>query len=338
MMAKIVVTNRIHDEVRERLAPYGDLVVNAEPEPWPKAELERLAGDADAMMTFMPDSIGAAELQRMPDLKILACALKGFDNFDIEACTRRGVWVTIVPDLLTVPTAELTIGLTIGIARHVMAGDSRVRAGFGGWRPTLYGTGLAGARVGVLGIGAIGKAVLQRLTGFDVDATYWDKVPLEPKEEHKFGARFSGLEPLLRESDFVICALPLTPHTLHIMDKTAIAQLKPGAFLINPARGSIVDESAVADALESGRLAGYAADVFEMEDWARADRPRQIEPRLLAMPERTLFTPHLGSAVSSVRYAIEMEAAQSIIDFLEGRSPRGAVNSLPQLAGAGQPC
>ncbi|WP_449288920.1 phosphonate dehydrogenase [Methyloligella solikamskensis] len=337
-MAKIVVTNRIHADVRERLEAYGEVVVNAEPEPWPQAELERLASDAHALMTFMPDSIGAAELRAMPELKLLACALKGFDNFDIEACTLRGVWVTIVPDLLTVPTAELTIGLTIGLARHVMTGDSQVRSGFEGWRPTLYGTGLAGSRVGVLGIGAIGKAILQRLAGFEVDASYWDKAPLSPEDERKLGARFSALEPLLRESNFVICALPLTPQTLHIMNETAIAQLKPGAFLINPARGSLVDESAVADALENGRLAGYAADVFEMEDWAREDRPRQIEPRLLAMADRTLFTPHLGSAVSSVRHAIEMEAARSIIDFLEGRSPRGAVNSPAQRVGEAETC
>lgn len=337
-MTKIVVTSRIHDTVRHKLEAHGEVVANPGPEPWPKDELLRKARDADALMVFMPDAIGAAELRAMPRLGILACALKGYDNFDIAACTRAGVWMTIVPDLLTVPTAELTIGLTIALARHVAAGDAHVRRDFKGWRPALYGSGLAGSQVGMLGIGAIGKAIMRRLAGFDVSLRYWDRTRLDPGQERDLGATFAPFEDLLEGSDFVICALPLTQDTHHIVDGRALARMKRNAFLINPARGSLVDERAVADALESGRLAGYGADVYEMEDWARADRPCQIEPRLLAMKDRTLFTPHLGSAVGSVRLAIEMEAANSIVDLLEGHPPRGAVNDLNQVSEQAEPC
>ena len=120
--------------------------------------------------------------------------------------------------------------------------------------------------------------------------------------------------------------MPYRPDTLHLIDAQALAAMKDGATLINACRGSVVDEAAVADALASGKLAGYAADVFEMEEWARAERPRAIAPRLLADTARTLFTPHIGSAVASVRLAIEMEAAANILQVLAGEVPRGAIN------------
>ena len=195
-----------------------------------------------------------------------------------------------------------------------------------GWRPTLYGAGLAGARIGLLGMGAIGEAIVARLKGFDATVRYWDRRTLSAGREAELDISWCERDALLAGSDMVICALPLSEETLHTVDTGAIALMKPGALLVNPSRGSIVDESAVADALETGQLGGYAADVFEMEDWARPDRPRTVEPRLLAMKDRTLFTPHLGSAVTTVRQAIEMEAAASIIDLLTGREPRGAIN------------
>ncbi|HEX4807808.1 MAG TPA: NAD(P)-dependent oxidoreductase, partial [Bryobacteraceae bacterium] len=129
-------------------------------------------------------------------------------------------------------------------------------------------------------------------------------------------------------SDFVVPLLPLTPETLHLFNEKTIVQMKPGACLVNVARGSIVDEEAVADALESGRLSGYAADTFEMEDWARLDRPRDIPERLRDHPQ-TLFTPHLGSAVAHVRLAIERAAAHDILQALQGERPAGAINVLP---------
>jgi phosphonate dehydrogenase len=330
---RIVVTNRIHDEIARLLGGYGEVFVNANEEPWPREHLFREIAGATAVMTFMPDRIDRAFLDAAPDLAVVACALKGFDNFDVPACTERGIWVSIVEDLLTQPTAELTIGLMIGLARHVLAGDEHVRTGFAGWRPRFYGTGLSGSRIGILGMGAIGRALAKRLSGFDCEIVYWDRNPLAPEEERRLGVSRADFQELVGTSHFLVSALPLTAETHHLIGASTLAAMRPDALLVNPSRGGVVDESAVADALASDRLAGYAADVFEMEDWAIPDRPRQIEPRLIAMRDRTLFTPHIGSAVRNVRLAIEREAALNIIDVIEGRPPRSAINDIAFEAG-----
>jgi phosphonate dehydrogenase len=309
---KIVVTQPIHREIEDLLAQHATLTVAPN-------NLAEAAADADALMVFMPDSIDDAFLSRCPRLKIIAAALKGFDNFDIAACTRRGIWFTIVPDLLTEPTAELAIALMLGLARNVPAGDRLVRSGqFAGWRPILYGTGLSGATVGIIGFGLVGKALAKMLTGFDCKILHHDPASPTSIELHQ----------LLNASDFVVPLLPLTPQTLHLINPTTLAAMKPGAFLINVSRGSVVDEEAVVAALESGHLAGYAADTFEMEDWARPDRSREISPRLLRLKDKTLFTPHLGSAVARVRLEIERTAAMNILQALRHERPAGAINEI----------
>jgi phosphonate dehydrogenase len=232
-----------------------------------------------------------------------------------------------VPDLLTVPTAELAIGLLLAAGRHIVAGDSHIRAaGFAGWRPALYGLGLEDATVGIVGLGKVGQAIAERLAPFGSRLLGFDtRQDVLPPQLASL-VTLESLQQLLERSDYVILALPLTPSTLHIIDRAAVARMKPGALLINPARGSLVDEAALADAIEAGRLAGYAADVFECEDWSRADRPASIEPRLVAQEARVVLTPHLGSAVEAVRRNIELAAARSIIEALAGREPSGAVN------------
>lgn len=327
MKPKIVITHRVHPEVIQWFAPRFEVVANTGSETLPRAEILRRARNAEAIMTFMPDSVDEEFLVACPQLRVIGCALKGYDNYDVEACTRRGVWLTVVADLLTVPTAELTIGLLIGLMRKVLSGDRLVRSGeFGGWRPILYGTGLQRSTLGIVGMGAVGQAIARRLQGYDMALLYADPRPLEPEQEKKLGLTRVTFEELLDYSDIVMPMLPLRPETFHLIGARAIGMMKDGACLINTCRGSVVDEEAVADALAAGKLAGYAADVFEMEDWARADRPRTIPPRLLADRERTLFTPHLGSAVAQVRRAIEMEAAGSIVQALRGEIPKGAIN------------
>lgn len=324
-----VLTHRVFPETVALLRGRTEVVTNDTDGSLPRDELLRRCRDAAAMMAFMPDSVDDAFLAACPKLKIVACALKGCDNFDVAACTRRGVWLTVVQDLLTVPTAELAVGLLIGVARHVLAGDRDVRSGaFVAWRPTLYGTGLYGRTVGIVGMGRVGQAIARRLHGFGVEAIYADDRALDPIGEAALHVRRVGLEALLCRADCIVVATPLTPETLHLIDAGAIATMKPGAILVNPSRGSAVDEAAVAAALAEGRLAGYAADVFEFEDWARPDRPRAIPPALLAQVDRTLFTPHLGSAVVEVRKAIEAEAAASILEALRGERPSGAVNEI----------
>jgi phosphonate dehydrogenase len=303
---RVVITQQVFPETIELLSPYAEVIVGP------------AARNAAALMVFMSDSLDEEFLRECLNLKIVAAALKGRDNFDVEACTRLGIWFTIVPDLLTEPTAELALALMLGLARNVLAGDRLIRGGeFEGWRPILYGTGLAGSTVGLIGFGAVGRALARILQGFSCRVQYFD-----PSADGS-----TPLDTVLATSDFVLPLLPLTLQTFHMLDRDALYRMKRGSYLINISRGSIVDEEAVADALESGQLAGYAADTFEMEDWARRDRPREINPRLAQLTDRTLFTPHLGSAVASARREIERTAANNILQALRGERPSGAINN-----------
>ncbi len=315
---KIIVTQRIHSEIAALLSAHGSLVANDSPDPWPTAQLLNHTRDAHALMVFMPDSLDAAFLNACPKLLVVAGALKGADNFDIDACTRLGIWFTIVPDLLSEPTAELALALMLGLARNIAPGDRLIRSGdFQGWRPILYGTGLAGSTIGLIGFGAVGRALARMLQGFACKIQFSD--PANPQS--------IPLGQLLATSDFILPLVPLTLSTFHLLNAAALQKMKRGSYVVNVSRGSVVDEAAIADALDNGHLAGYAADTFEMEDWARADRPREINPRLLQPAARTLFTPHLGSAVASVRKEIERAAAGNIIQVFEGRRPSGAINA-----------
>jgi phosphonate dehydrogenase len=335
MKPKVVLTHRVHREVIELLAAHAEVIPNTTSGTLARDEILRRAQDAAAIMTFMPDRVDEAFMRACPQLRVVGCALKGYDNYDVEACTRHGVWITNVPDLLTIPTAELTIGLLIGLTRNLLAGDQFVRSGgFNGWRPVLYGTGLTGRTLGLIGMGAVGQAIAARLQGYELNLLYDDPRPLAPELEARWQLTRVSRDALLRQSDFVVPMVPYRPDTLHLIDAQALATMQDGATLINACRGSVVDEEAVADALASGKLAGYAADVFEMEEWARTDRPRAIAPRLLADTARTLFTPHIGSAVDSVRLAIEMEAATNILQALRGEVPQGAINRPQARASA----
>jgi phosphonate dehydrogenase len=308
--------------VQARLAAVGELDLHRGPEPLTAGELGERLADADAMMGFMTERVDARLLSRAPRLRIVACALKGCDSYDVAACTAAGVWLSIVPDLLTAPTAELALGLAIGLGRHVRQGDATVRAGrFRGWRPTLYGRGLSGARVAVLGLGAVGCAIIQRLRGFDCQLLGVDPgVPVTPPDVLR-----CELHEALAQSDFVFVALPLTRSTLRLIDRATLAASRRGALWINVGRGSVVDELAMAEALASGQAGGYAADVFAFEDWSVASRPREV-PARLRLQANTLFAPHLGSAVASVRREIEHRAADNILAALNGQRPPDAVN------------
>ena len=327
MKPKVILTHRVHPEVIELLAEHCEVVPNPTPETLPLDEILQRAKDAEAIMTFMPDRVDEAFLRACPRLRVVGCALKGYDNYDVDACTRHGVWITNVPDLLTIPTAELTIGLLIGLTRNVLAGDHFVRSGrFNGWRPALYGSGLTGKTLGLIGMGAVGQAIAQRLVGYEMRVLYTDPVTLPKEKEAQWGLDRVELSELLAASDFVVPMVPYRDETLHMIDGGALARMKTGAYLINTCRGSVVDEQAVVEALASGRLAGYAADVFEMEEWARPHRPHVIPQALLDDSERTLFTPHIGSAVDAVRIEIELEAARNILQALRGETPQGAIN------------
>lgn len=326
-MSKIVITNPVFAETRRMLEAYGDVVENRNLEPWPAKELRAHLSDARALLAFMTDSVDAEMLSAAPHLDIVACALKGYDNFDVEACAREGVWVSIVPDLLTAPTAELAIALMLGLSRKVLCGDQLVRhENFRGWRAQLYGLGLERSTVGILGYGKVGTAIAIRLQGFGARVIAYDpKCQLGQKTAE--GAEFVPIDTLQSASDFVVVALPLTGQTHHFVDRHFLSRLQPHVCLVNVGRGSVVNEKDVAEALQRDDIGGYAADVFEFEDWSCKGHPDHIDPRLLADPARTLFTPHLGSAVERTRREIELRAAENIVDVLNGKTPRDAINS-----------
>ncbi len=334
----MVVTHWVHPEVAGYLATFCEPVLPAGPgQVFAPDTVADLAAGADGLITGMSDRVDEAFLARCPRLRVISATLKGYDNFDAGACARRGVWLAILPDLLTAPTAELAVGLIIGVMRRVAEADREMRQGtFAGWRPRLYGAGLDGATTGIVGMGQVGRAVARRLSGFGTRIVYCDRRPVPPGELQT-GAEVTRLDwfSLRAVSDVMVLALPLTGETRHLLGAEALAAMRPGAFLVNVGRGSVVDEDAVAGALASGQLGGYAADVFAMEDWARPDRPRRIPPRLLAHP-RTLFTPHLGSGVDAVRRRMSLEAARQVEQVLCGQRPDHAVND-PVFPGRGGP-
>ncbi|HVX92155.1 MAG TPA: NAD(P)-dependent oxidoreductase [Xanthobacteraceae bacterium] len=329
MTRAIVATHRIFPETVQLLQKAGRVHMPAD-ERFAGADLADALASARAAMIFMPDRVDAEFLAAAPELSIVAAALKGYDNIDVEACTARRVWVSIVPDLLTAPTAELAIGLLIGLARHLREADRHVRSGnFSGWTPRFYGLSIEYSTIGLVGMGAIGCAVARRLRGFDCRIIACDERPGGCPVD---GIAWRPLEALLAEADIVVLCLPLHASTIHLLNADRLALMKPHALLVNPARGSLVDEAAVAAALLDSRLGGYAADAFELEDLSRSDRPRAVPPALLAHPN-TLFGAHIGSATVTARKAIEARAARNILDALAGRTPRDAVNEV-----GGEPC
>ncbi|HEY2528759.1 MAG TPA: NAD(P)-dependent oxidoreductase [Xanthobacteraceae bacterium] len=325
MSVNIVTTHKIFPQTEAILRAAGTVHV-PHGESFADAELATALANAVAVMAFMPDRVDTSFLRAAPRLSIVAGALKGYDNIDVEACSTRGVWVSIVPDLLTVPTAELAIGLLIGLARHLREADRYVRSGdFRSWTPRFYGVSVENSTVGIIGMGAVGCAVAKRLAAFDCRVVYFDKRPecakITPSGEYR------PLNALLAESDIVVLCIPLSAGMVHFINADRLALMKRGALLVNPARGSLIDEKAVATALAEGYLGGYAADAFELEDLSRADRSREIPPALLAHPH-TLFSAHVGSATIAARQAIEARAAENILDALAGHAPRDVINTI----------
>jgi phosphonate dehydrogenase len=327
----ILVTHRIFPETVAALSEIGNVLAPNPRERFSQTQIQKSAATADAMLVFMPDAVSESCLKTSPRLRMIAGALKGYDNLDVDACTRRGIWVSNVPDLLTNPTAELAIGLMIGLARHIQAGDAWVRRrGSSVWRPSLYGIGVSGSTVGFIGMGMIGMAIAERLQGFNASLHYFDQRRLNEDTEQRLRLTHYELDDLLSRCDLLVVTVPLTVDTYHLLNDDALRKCKPGALLINPARGSVVDETAVARALKAGRLGGYAADVFECEDLSLPERPRRIPMQLLKHPA-TLFTPHLGSAVIDIRRTIELRAVANIADWASGQPPRDAVNRPQEI-------
>jgi lactate dehydrogenase-like 2-hydroxyacid dehydrogenase len=251
-------------------------------------------------------------------LRLIALTSVGFDMVDVEACTRRGILVTNTPDVLTDTVADLTFALILAVARRVCETERWLRAGK--WETpgvSPMGRDVHHATLGIVGLGRIGAAVAERARGFRMQILYTDFVRQEALER-QWGYRFVGLDTLLRESDFVTLHLPLLPETKGTMGAAQFALMKPTAYLINAARGPVVDESALITALRAGRIAGAGLDVFERE-------PVDPTNPLLTM-ENVVALPHVGSATDATRQAMVELATDNVLAVLQGKPPITPVN------------
>jgi glyoxylate reductase len=287
---------------------------------------ERVRG----IVALLTDRIDAALLERTPRLAVVANVAVGVDNVDLAACAAHGVVVTNTPDVLTEATADLAFGLLIAAARRICEGDRLVRAGgFTGWTPTfLLGTRVHGMKLGIVGLGRIGKAVARRARGFGMHVGYWQRHREPEAIERALGATWvPTLDELCASSDAMTIHAPLTDETRHLFSAERLAKMRPGSILVNTARGPIVDEAALANALEHGPLAAAGLDVFE-------DEPR-VHPALLARPNAVL-APHIGSADRETREAMASTAAANVIRVLRGEPPLTPVVRGPRSAVRGR--
>lgn len=305
-MPLIATTLDLPPEAVELLREVGEVVG---PEGWRDALPE-----AEALLALLTVRVDEALLSRAPRLRIVANAVAGYDNVDLAACRERGVCVTNTPDVLTEATAELTWALLLATVRRLPQAEASLRAGeFRGWGFWDYlGGDLSGRTLGILGMGRIGRAVARRAGAFGMRVAYHSRRPLAPEEEAALGATRLSWEELLATSDVLSLHAPHTPATRHLVDAEALRRMKPGSYLVNTARGPLVDEGALAEALREGRLAGAGLDVYEEEP--------EVHAGLLSLPNVVLL-PHIGSATRETRTRMARLAAENVRALLSGRPP-----------------
>jgi len=286
------------------------------------AAFEEARSRLDAVVALLTDRIDAALLAEAPRLRVVANVAVGVDNVDLAACAARGVVVTNTPDVLTEATADLAFGLLLAAARRIAEGDRLVRAGgFTGWTPTFFlGQPVHGTSLGIVGMGRIGRAVARRARGFGMTVLYTQRTRLEEPLERALGATFvPALDELLAWSDAVSIHCPLTAETRHLFDGPRLSKMRPGSVLVNTARGPIVDEAALAEALARGASSRSAADgggLFAAGLDVFEDEPR-VHPALLALPN-VVLAPHIGSADRPTREAMAKTAADNVLRVLAG--------------------
>jgi lactate dehydrogenase-like 2-hydroxyacid dehydrogenase len=317
----VVVTRRLPGVVEEELSRDFDARLNRDDRPLGAAGLQEALRSADALLCTVTDRITSEVLSVEPlRTRLLANFGVGFNNIDTDAARSRGVAVSNTPDVLTEATADIAMTLLLMVSRRAGEGERHVRCGaWTGWRPThMLGTQVSGKTLGLVGMGRIARAVARRAHhGFGMRVIFHDPFPPSPAEAAALGAEPRGtLDQVLEESDFVSLHCPATPETRHLMNRERLARMRRSAFLINTARGDIVDEAALVEALADGTIAGAGLDVYEREP--------QIAPELLTMENVVLF-PHLGSATHETRVAMGQRAVENLRLFFSGAALRDRV-------------
>jgi glyoxylate reductase len=300
MRYTVVLTAAFPAIARALLAPHFDVIEHPTEHERTEEEISTLLSEADAAITLLSDPITRRVLESNPNLRIVSNFAVGYNNVDIDAARELGVTVTNTPGVLTEATADLTMALVLAVTRRIVEADAHVRAtGRCEWEPlACLGVSLQGKTLGILGMGRIGSAVAQRAKAFGMEIAGV--------------GRNEPIEPMLAASDIVTIHAPLTAQTTRVMNAKTLAMMKQGSFLVNTARGGLVDEAALCDALESGHLRGAALDVFEREP--------EIESRLLGM-KNVVLAPHIGSATEEARNGMARLAAMNVLRFFQHGEP-----------------
>lgn len=315
---KVFATHRLFEPARKILHENCEVEYWENPERPPREEVLRRARDKEALVCLLTEKVNDELLQAAPKLKIAANVAVGFDNIDVPACTKRGVVATNTPGVLDETTADFAWTLLMAVARRLLEGDALARAGsWKGWDlDQLVGTDVWGKTLGIVGFGRIGRAMARRASGFQMKVIYTDAVRAPGEVERELRAEFREMHALLAEADFISVHTPLLPETRGLFNAERFEQVKRTAFLINTSRGPVVNEGDLVAALENGKIAGAALDVFEKEP--------VIHPGLRR--SNVVLAPHIASASLETRTKMAVMAAENVVALLQGRRPINVLN------------
>jgi glyoxylate/hydroxypyruvate/2-ketogluconate reductase len=319
MKPKILVTREVFDETIDFLKSGFEVESNQADRLYSRDELIAKLQGKDGVQTSSGDRIDAELLDKCPGIKAVCNTAVGYNNIDVDACTRHGVMVTNTPGVLTESVADYSMGLIIATCRRMTEGEAYLRKGE--WKGTflkqMLGQDVHGATLGIFGFGRIGQAIARRARGFDMKILYHSRNRAAADAERESGAVYTGKEALLRSADVVLLILPFTPETQHFIGAGELALMKPTAVLINMARGGIVDDAALIDALNKKSIWAAGLDVFENEP--------KLNPGFLEL-HNVVLSPHIASASEPTRKAMAMTAAKNLTAALSGQMPPNLLN------------
>jgi glyoxylate reductase len=316
---KIFLSRRLPDATMALLESESQLTFNPDDRVLTAAELHAGVQDQDALLCTLNDRIDEPFLAANTHLKAVANFAVGYNNIDVAAATARQIAVTNTPGVLTDTTADIAWALMFAVGRRIVEGDTLVRSGkWTGWAPLqLLGQDITGATLGLVGLGRIGKAMIARAQGFSMRVIYWNRTRLSEAEEAELKLTYASLDDVLAQSDFVSIHVALTAATTHLIGSAELAKMKRTAYLINTARGPVIDEKALVAALQAGEVAGAGLDVFEREP--------ALEPGLAELPN-VVIPPHLGSATIGTRTKMGNMAARNLFAACRGETPPNILN------------
>ncbi len=325
---KVYVTRRLPEEGMKILQSVADVkVYTGDPESYPpsRQEIMKNIADADGLLCWLTDKMDAEVMSAGKKLKVISNYAAGFDNIDVNAATERGIVVTNTPGVLTDATAECTWAILMALARRIPQADRYTREGkWRTWANIFLGKKLLGSTLGIIGLGRIGGAIAKMGKCFGMNVIYYDKFRNESLEK-EIGIKFVDVQTVLKESDFVTLHVLLSEETKHMIGEKELNMMKPTAYLINVARGAVIDEKALVKALQEKRIAGAGLDVYENEPKDEASAKEFKENPLLKL-ENTITVPHIGSATLDTRTQMAVMAAENLAAVLKGKVPKNLVN------------